>query len=221
MKNNYLILGLIVFLVVGSIIAFAKISSLNNQLKTTNKVLQLKNQEVEYYRQDSTWRAKLEAVVADNKILMETYGEELKSIRGDIKGVKKDLRNLDKVTVIETKYIDSVEVEVAGNVPDTTFHIDRYWSDHWITFRSNHLSLKYSVRDSLRIVGYWENKLFSKPKLITEAKSFNPSMSITNFMDINIPPPPAKKFYIGPFVGYDPFRGPTIGIGIGYGLIRF
>ena len=221
MKLNNLSLILIIVFTIFSVFGFTQYQKMKNELKTTNKVLQLKNQQVEYFKQDSTWRARVEAVVAGNKILMETHGEELKSLSSDVKGVKKDLRNLDKVTVVETVYIDSIEVKVAGDMPDSTYHVEKRWSDHWVRFRSNHLSLKYEVRDSLRIIGFWENKLFKKPRLMTEVTSFNPSMQISRFMDINVAPPPVKKFYIGPFVGYDPFRGPTIGIGIGYGLIRF
>lgn len=104
------------------------------------------------------------------------------------------------------------------------------YSDAWSrvrgVFTDTGVELTQSYTDSLSLVTHLKRNqgiggwVLGKRTLHTEVVSHNPYSSITGVKSWQ-KAVPVKRFGVGPYIGYDPLRGPSFGISLQYALLRF
>jgi hypothetical protein len=106
------------------------------------------------------------------------------------------------------------------------------YKDKWLTFegkiKDGNFDAKYSIHDSLRIVGYWKRKGFlhlGRKDYFLDISSENPNTYIDNIKDFKITSDKPRRIGLGFIGGYGidignkfQFR-PYIGIGVYYRLL--
>lgn len=172
--------------------------------------------------------ARVKVVETNLETAKQMLPGELESLRTEISGLKRNLKNLESYTKITTT--SSGEITVVPR--DTVFLRDSTWikgkhftySDKWIGIRGSivdsRLNLSYRYRDSLVFATYWRNEgLFRKRVLTLDAVSFNPNSQIDGITNVEITVPKRRRPRLGIYAGYGASRdglGPQVGVGIVY-----
>lgn len=203
--------------------------TMRSDIESYEALAKLERDSAKLWRDDAgRSRATAEVAVANLDAVKHVYGKDITALADDIKGLKKNLRNLESYTV--TNLVTRGEIStglrdttIINNVPSKTFG----YHDEWINMSAvitDSVKLKYQVRDSLQFVYYYENRgLFKKPALVIDAISHNPNATITGIKSIRIKPPEKMRIGIGVYGGYGVSQhglSPQIGVGVYYKLLE-
>ena len=174
-------------------------------------------------------QAEVQASVMNTSIIKSMYGDSMKSLRSEVKGLRKDLKNLAGLAVASIE--NTGEVSVPLTVRTTTDSTTTTWreasyQDRWGTitgiFREDSASFKWKFTDSLTFV--WLNKRpkwYAARELTVNVISHNPHSTITGLTAVSPRPPRRSKFVLGPYLGID-FRGrPSAGVAVSYSLYQY
>lgn len=215
-------------LVVTSFFFFKSCQDNKAELEQTSTLLNAANQKVEYWK-GSNGENKARALIfaAEVKVLKEHYGGYFDSLRLEVKGLKKNLSNLEgsiqASTVTERFHLET------RLVPDSTgqkFDLKDRWLEIKGTVANDLLRIDTLVSyDSLSFVSYYRSKGFFKGKeLVVEATSYNPYSRFTGLKTFNVEEP-IQRFSVGPYVGIgigENFKiTPQIGVGVQFSVFRF
>lgn len=85
------------------------------------------------------------------------------------------------------------------------------------------LNHKYLYRADFQLVSYRKGaNFFRRGTLVSDITFSDPNLRIGEFQGVVVKEPPAKRFSVGPMVGYDLITNkPTIGISVQWGIIHF
>lgn len=191
---------------------------------------------------DSTSQASIRDAFVTIDVLKATHQRELQAANEKIKGLKKDLSNLQSFTTIGTStsgtiitVVDTVTIDSSGvKIEKPGFA----YSDEWVTLRGyflrkdlasdNSIHIDYSIRDSISVAQYWEKPPgffgFLKPSVLrTDVISENPNSEIRTLRSTSIRERPKRLSLVavGGYGLYPNGVGPFIGVGLGYSLIKF
>jgi hypothetical protein len=154
--------------------------------------LKVQAQEIERYRNENNELvSRVSAFHASQETLKELYEagrfEWLKSLEG----IRKDLKNLQSATRIESVVRDSVSVvfrdTIIQNVPAKSFkYFDEYAKISGYATSEN-LHISYQIETPLRVAIYWKRKWFlGKKEYKAEAVSPNPNFIINQIEAVSV-----------------------------------
>ncbi len=100
------------------------------------------------------------------------------------------------------------------------------WSQITARFLGDSIHLHYRFNDSLSVVSHLKRDqgfggwALGKKTLYTDVVSHNPYSTITNVRSWQ-KAVPVRRFGLGPYVGWDPLQGPSVGVSLHYSVIQF
>lgn len=194
-----------------------------------------------HYQQDSAkiWRNKAGLSQAEAHtakvtvaILKAEHSAQLDTLQKQIRGLKKNLSNLQSHTSVSSTTsgtfiapaIDTSFTLVLGQsaVKAKSFAYSDKWTSMNGYFLRDSVHVEYKIRDDIDVVQYWKRPGIFKPlNLYTDVISHNPHSEITALKSLSVRPPVRSKLGLDVFTGYAPGAGLVVGIGVGYRLIQF
>lgn len=234
---------IIIFLVVLNLILFQAFFKAHNTNKDLDNLINNQDSTIKTYKDQNGQLHTQIQIAAGNKDAIDIYyKKQIDSLSSIIK--IKNNQILDYTRIIKTTSgsfatkIDTLLVHdttiIAGKqniIIDTNLIMP--YKDNWLDFRGiyspKHQSfdVNYTITDSLSFITF-EKKIgflnLGRTEYYLDVFSSNPNETITNLKSFKVIETPAKRFSIGPWVGVTYWGGnftPVIGIGVGYGIIRF
>jgi len=85
------------------------------------------------------------------------------------------------------------------------------------------LSHKYLYRADFQLVSYRRGaNFFRRGTLVSDITFNDPNIQVGEFQGVVVKEPPAKRFSVGPYIGYDLLSNkPSIGVAVQWGVIHF
>lgn len=233
-KNNmtlYLII-IIGILIMIMIYLLSRLEKAEAESERMESIIQEKEASIKYH-ESVTGRviAEKEAATATTKEVIHAYSSIVKEMEREFDIKIKDVKAFVKsnfqaqgqgqATVINNFYKDSTgnEIKYKSVVFD-----DGYLHFESTVFDSLKAAFsKYTYSDTILMAFHGKRKwIFGKETLYASARLSNPSAKILNTTNVIIHEAKDKRLFIGPMAGFDPFNTTMfIGIGIGYGLVKF
>lgn len=222
-RLNWILICSLVFI---SFLFFRSHANNQEKLHQQDTLLRAANQQVKYWK-DEEGRSKASAITyaAELSVLKKHFGGALDSLFKEVKGLKKNLKNLEgsiQASTVTERFHTEIRL-----IPDSAGHKFAF-KDNWMEIKgtvANDL-LKIdtlSTRDSLSFVSYYRSRgVFKRPELTVEATSYNPYSRMTGLRQFKVDAP-VKRFSVGPYIGVGIGNGltPQIGVGVQYSVFRF
>lgn len=174
--------------------------------------------------------AEKSAAEVNLKEAKEFYAKEFEQIRKEI-GIK----NNDVKAFVQAQFAahgqgtttinyiqQPADSSGAGSVERGTFSINDGYLLLDGLLDSTKVDYKYTYQDEILYAFHVKKKnIFAKEELYGSGRLKNENAKITNSTSVLINDYKDKRFGVMVGGGYDPFQGPTIGIFVGYNLIKF
>ncbi len=226
-KLNSILFAVVIIVVIVFVNRMAMHSAEISSWESVNAANQ---REVEIWKNEAGhYQASALSANASIDVLKAAIGSELNGLRDEVKGLKKNMSNLQSLTQLNLATSGTITTGTRdtlilnGTKYDTALAFSQ--KDKWADISGYALKgksvINYKFYDSLNFVAYWERpKLFANRELKIDIISYNPNSSITGLKSYNVKPAPLSRFGAGPYVGVD-FTGRfTVGVGVFYSLIR-
>lgn len=226
-QQRIIFIGGLIALIAIVLIAVAKYEGMRTEIDSYKSLAEASQKEVKYWKdKEGRSHAQAQAAEATTKAILEVHNNEMQDLRKQIKGLNRNVSNLNNYITTGVKTTDTVFTvlrdTVYNNIAGKSFSYNDEWTNIEGLLINDSASLQYQVRDSLTFVTFYKKQGLFKPKLLViEGISYNPHTSITGLKNITVAQPRRKRFGVGPYIGID-FRGrPSIGIGLQYNVFNF
>lgn len=212
-------------LVIIAVMAVRSCMRKDKEVSSYETIQDIKTDSTTYWK-DAAGREHAQRQLAEGTItaVRAAYRSEVDSLKSILKMRDKDLQGFIAAGVQTTGTIVP-KIDTVYQTTDTTYRLK--YNDQWLTLQGEigyQSNIQYQVRDSIIFTTYQKKTGLFRRETYVDGFSMNPVARITGITAVRIAAPSAKRFGIGPYVGYgwDGTRwAPAAGVSVHYSLIKF